>query len=70
MDVILFLFVVYLKCSDGESAATLGQFQDLISTLGSSDTIHIYTTEQPPEGCAISTVSATCEIHMLLKVGL
>ena len=62
------LLAVYLKCSDASSAAVLEHFTDLIQNLASGEKISILTDVQPPEGCAISTVSARCEVHMMLKV--
>ena len=43
-------------------------FEDLIRVLGSGQEVKVITEETPPEGCAISTVSAKCEVHMMLKV--
>ena len=60
---------MYLKCSDETTAATLRNFVELIRTLGSGAEVSVLMTEQAPEGCAISTVSAKCEMHMMLKVG-
>ncbi|KAK2190154.1 hypothetical protein NP493_86g05009 [Ridgeia piscesae] len=60
---------LYLKCSDETTAATLRNFVELIRTLGSGAEVSVLMTEQAPEGCAISTVSAKCEMHMMLKVG-
>ncbi len=64
------LFTVYLKCSDSSSAAVLEHYTDLIQNLASGEKILILTDSQPPEGCAISTVSARCEVHMMLKVSV
>ncbi|ELT91500.1 hypothetical protein CAPTEDRAFT_153512 [Capitella teleta] len=58
---------LYLKCSDDESASMLKNFGDLITVLGSGQEVKVIRDEVPPEGCAISTVSAKCEVHMLLK---
>ena len=63
------MIAVYLKCSDQPTETTLKSFVELIRTLGSGAEVTILTTQQPPEGCAISTVSAKCEVHMMLKVG-
>ena len=62
------LVSVSLKCSDENSCTTLKNYVDLISNLGSGEKVVVMTTEQPPEGCAIQTVSAHCEVHMMLKV--
>ena len=60
-----------IKCSEGGEGATLSKYTDLIMTLGSGIQVHIVTGgEGPPQGCAISTVSAKCEVHMLLKVSV
>ncbi len=67
---LLKIFTVYLKCSDSSSAAVLEHYTDLIQNLASGEKISILTDSQPPEGCAISTVSARCEVHMMLKVNV
>jgi valyl-tRNA synthetase len=59
---------VYLKCSDDESADILKSLEDLVIVLGSGQEVIVIRDEMPPSGCAISTVSAKCEVHMLLKV--
>ena len=63
-----FFFTVYLRCADETSADVLNHHRDLFQTLANAQAIHILTNQHPPEGCAISTVSAKCEVHMMLKV--
>jgi len=58
---------LYVKCSDADSAAMLNSYTDLMQTLASAGSVHILTTEQPPVGCAIQTISAKFEVHLLLK---
>ena len=60
---------MYLKCSDAASATTVSKYVDLMSNLGSASQVVVLTAEGAPEGCAIQTVSARCEVHMMLKVG-
>ncbi len=62
------LFPVYIHCSEDQSAAVLRDNSPLISTLASAQDVNVFTVERPPHGCAVSTVSATCEVHMMLKV--
>ena len=59
---------VYLRCADEASADVLNHYRDLFQTLANAQGVNILTNQQPPEGCAISTVSAKCEVHMMLKV--
>ena len=61
---------MYLRCSDEQSADVLQKYTDLIKTLGSGSDVIVMTSETPPQGCAIRTVSAKCEVHMMLKVSL
>ncbi|XP_036371216.1 valine--tRNA ligase isoform X1 [Octopus sinensis] len=58
---------VYLKCSDEESANILKSFVDIIANLASSDNVNILINQEPPTGCAMITVSAKCETHLMLK---
>lgn len=58
---------LYLRCSDDETAAIMTKFSDLILTLASGEEVKVIMSDLPPEGCAMSTVSAKCEIHMMLK---
>ena len=60
---------VYIRCSDAQSEATLRRFSELIVTLGSGAAVSISSGNSLiPPGCAMSTVSARCEVHMMLKV--
>ncbi|XP_041371023.1 valine--tRNA ligase-like [Gigantopelta aegis] len=58
---------VYLKCSDEETANTLQAFTEKIQTLSNSSSIVILVNQDPPVGCCMSTVSAKCETHIMLK---
>ncbi|KAK3579107.1 hypothetical protein CHS0354_022128 [Potamilus streckersoni] len=58
---------VYLKCLDEETASVLRTHPDLIKALSSADDVHILVKEIPPKGCAVQTVSAKCETHLMLK---
>ncbi|BFZ05935.1 hypothetical protein BsWGS_08973 [Bradybaena similaris] len=58
---------VYLKCADNETASSLSQFEDVISTMVNTSSISILVNTDPPQGCAMSTVSAKCETHLMLK---
>lgn len=59
---------VYLKCSDEDSASVLRDFTGLISNLSIASSVNIMTSEAPPEGCAMTTASSKCEVHIMLKV--
>ncbi|KAL3869903.1 hypothetical protein ACJMK2_042527 [Sinanodonta woodiana] len=58
---------VYLKCLDEETANVLRMHPDLIKVLSSADDVHVLVKEMPPQGCAVQTVSAKCETHLMLK---
>ncbi|GFS27181.1 valine--tRNA ligase [Elysia marginata] len=60
---------VYLKCSDRETAETVGSFQDVVSTMCNTSNLTILEGDgqEPPQGCAMATVSARCETHLMLK---
>uniref|UniRef100_A0A0B7ANU5 Valine--tRNA ligase n=1 Tax=Arion vulgaris TaxID=1028688 RepID=A0A0B7ANU5_9EUPU len=58
---------VYLKCSDNETAQTLNQFKDVITAMANTSSISVLINTDPPQGCAMSTVSAKCETHLMLK---
>jgi hypothetical protein len=60
--------VVYLKCDTTETSSTLKAYSDLIITLTFSSSLNVLVGETPPEGCAVQTVSAKCECHIMLKV--
>ena len=63
-----FFLKVYLKCNDEETANTLHPYVDLIAHLSSSQAINILVNHDPPVGCAMLTLSAKCETHLMLKV--
>jgi len=59
---------LYIRCFEVSLLEKLKQFSDLISTLSTSSAVtFLDAEEQPPAGCAIQTVSAKCEVHLLLK---
>lgn len=59
---------LYIKCSDDESANVLKSSIELLKTLTSSQTVEVLSSSQhPPLGCAIQTISAKCEVHLMLK---
>ncbi|KAJ8299984.1 hypothetical protein KUTeg_021503 [Tegillarca granosa] len=58
---------VYLKCTSAETANLLQVYHDLIQTMTSSSSLQFLVDEHPPEGCAVQTVSAKCESHIMLK---
>lgn len=58
---------VFLKCTDEETANTLHPYVDLIAHLSSSKAINILINQDPPIGCAMLTLSAKCETHLMLK---
>ncbi|XP_064649994.1 valine--tRNA ligase-like [Lineus longissimus] len=58
---------LYLKCRDAATQTTLLKFTDMIMTMTSSSHVEVLYEGQPPEGCAIQTVSAHCEVHLMLK---
>ncbi|XP_002732116.2 valine--tRNA ligase [Saccoglossus kowalevskii] len=60
---------VYLRCSTTSVSEMLQPYNFVIQTLGSVSTIHHIPADggDIPSGCAISTVSDKCEVHLLLK---
>jgi len=59
---------LYIRCFEASLSEKLKQLSELICTLStSSDVLFLEAAEQPPAGCAIQTVSAICEVHLLLK---
>nr|KAG5705773.1 hypothetical protein BaRGS_027432 [Batillaria attramentaria] len=58
---------VYLRCSDQATVTTLKTYENLIVTLANASAVHFLQEEMPPAGCAMLTVSAHCEAHILLK---
>ena len=59
---------VYLKCSDEETANLLCTHPDLIQVLSLTSAVNIIVNDTPPVGCAVQTVSAKCETHLVIKV--
>lgn len=57
----------YLRCSDDATISTLKTYENLVETLANTAHIHYLKEELPPAGCAMLTVSAHCEAHILLK---
>lgn len=58
---------VYLRCSDDGVVSTLKTYEGLIATLANTSVVHFLREEAPPAGCAMLTVSALCEAHVMLK---
>ena len=67
---IFMCFSVYLKCSDEETANLLRTHPDLIQVLSLTSAVNIMVDQTPPVGCAVQTVSAKCETHLMIKVSL
>lgn len=59
----------YVVCSDAATAAVLGRFADDLATQAYCGVVRLAgaEAEAPPAGCAILTVSAQCEVHLMLK---
>ena len=62
------MIAAYLRCSDDATISMLRTYESLITTLANTSTVHYLREEMPPAGCAMLTVSAHCEAHVLLKV--
>ncbi|XP_046370269.2 valine--tRNA ligase-like [Haliotis rufescens] len=58
---------VYVKCTDDDTASKVKLFTDIIQTLTNSSAVHVLVSDSAPEGCAMLTVSAKCEVHLMLK---
>ncbi|KAI5735502.1 hypothetical protein M8J77_019277 [Diaphorina citri] len=56
---------VYVTCTDPHLSEVVTQFSLTIRTLAYCSNIHL--NETPPPGCAISTLSEKCSIHLLLQ---
>ena len=61
---------VFVQCSDSSLESTVQNYDDLIRTLTSSTKVTVTGSDATgvPSGCAVCTVSAKCQVHMLLKV--
>ncbi|XP_011180482.2 valine--tRNA ligase [Zeugodacus cucurbitae] len=55
----------YIVCTDEQPNATLKKYASDLTTIAYCSKLEFDT--QPPAGCAILTVSAQCEVHLLLK---
>lgn len=55
----------FVLCEDEKSNETIRRFQSELQTLSYCSKVEIVST--PPTGCAILTISAQCEVHLLLK---
>lgn len=62
---IYLFFLAYLTCSDQLTADIINKLDLPLQTLSYCSKTEINT--KAPEGCAIITVSAKCEVHLLLK---
>ncbi|XP_013380246.1 valine--tRNA ligase [Lingula anatina] len=58
---------LYLRLHDEPTAAMLQKYSDVIQTLSSSSAVTIQVEGEVPQGCAVNTVNAQCEAHMMLK---
>jgi len=59
---------LYIRCFEASLLKKLRQFGDFVCSLTTSCAVtFLEAEEQPPSGCAIQTVSAKCEVHLLLK---
>ncbi|XP_055691669.1 valine--tRNA ligase [Lutzomyia longipalpis] len=56
---------IFLVCSDDATLGILRKFADDLCTLAYC--ARIAFGEAPPPGCAILTITAQCEVHLLLK---
>lgn len=54
----------YIICNNSVSKEIIVQYKSFIETLAYST----LSTENPPEGCAIITISDKIQVHLLLKV--
>lgn len=55
----------YVVSSDATTTAVLQRFADDLATQAYCGAVRL--AEAPPAGCAILTVSAQCEVHLLLR---
>lgn len=55
----------YIVCTDEQPNAILKKYASDLTTIAYCSKIEFDT--QPPAGCSILTVSAQCEVHLLLK---
>lgn len=58
---------VYVVCKTTESEGILKEFVDATTTLSQCSKVHILTTETVPGGCTMTTVGASCEVHLMLR---
>lgn len=58
---------LFVKCSDEETANMLRTHPDLLKVLSLSSSVSVLVDDTPPTGCAVQTVSAKCETHLLIK---
>ena len=59
---------MYIKCADDQTAEIVRPHETLIQATTSSSEVHVVTTQEPPEGCAIQSVSINCQKYLMLKV--
>ncbi|KAK7094600.1 valine--tRNA ligase-like [Littorina saxatilis] len=57
----------YLRCADDATISTLKKYETLVSTLANTSTVHYLREDMAPAGCAMLTVNAHCEAHIMLK---
>ncbi|EDV28121.1 uncharacterized protein TRIADDRAFT_21001 [Trichoplax adhaerens] len=58
---------IFVKCTNEEIASTVSKYRQEITTLSYSSNLSVITTGDTPPGCAISTVSDKCEVHVMLR---
>ncbi|CAH1785803.1 unnamed protein product [Owenia fusiformis] len=59
---------VFLHCDNSNIGETLSKHTEVIKTLSSAGGVEILAESSPvPEGCAIASVSANCQVYMKLK---
>lgn len=57
----------FIVCTADESLAILQKFAADLATTAFCSRIVLETTESPPAGCAILTISGQCVVHLLLR---
>ncbi len=55
----------YVKCTDEEMSRIMREFRNEIETLCYCSKVEIVT--EVPQGCAILSINAQCEVHLMLK---
>lgn len=58
---------LYLTCDEDGTQDVVTSLSDVLLTLTSSAVVKIVDKQDIPPGCAITTISSSCEAHLLLK---